>query len=310
MSARSPHVQMQARRGPCAASLTRSGDHWVGRFVAMASPCEILIESAAPALAQRILDAVVAEAWRVEQKFSRYRNDSVVHRINASAGAPITVDGECARLLDFADTLTRLSEGRFDITSGVLRRAWTFDCGSNVPSQDAIDALLPLVGWDKVEWRNPILELRAGMQIDFGGIGKEYAVDSAAALADSIAPGTSCLVNFGGDVAVRHPRQDGTPWRVGIERPDRVGTAANLVPLLRGGLATSGDARRFLLRGGHRYSHILDARTGWPVRDAPRSITVAAETCTQAGTLTTLAMLSGPDADRFLRSSGRQYWLQ
>ena len=80
--------------------------------------------------------------------------------------------------------------------------------------------------------------------------------------------------------------------------------------LSRGALATSGDSRRFVFRGGQRYSHILDARTGWPVRNAPRSITVAADTCTQAGTLTTLAMLQGEHAERLLRSSGAQYWLQ
>ena len=80
--------------------------------------------------------------------------------------------------------------------------------------------------------------------------------------------------------------------------------------LAPGALATSGDTHRFVFRDGHRYSHILDPRTGWPVRDAPRSITVAADTCTQAGMLTTLAMLQGENAERMLRASGLQYWLQ
>ena len=70
----------------CAATLTRDADHWVGRFVAMASPCEVLIEHAPPATAQQVLDVVASEAWRIERKYSRYRNDSVVHRINESAG--------------------------------------------------------------------------------------------------------------------------------------------------------------------------------------------------------------------------------
>jgi len=297
-------------KASCAATLTRDADHWTGRFVAMASPCEILIEEAPASLAQEILDAVSSEAWRIERKYSRYRGDSMVHRINERAGQETVVDDECANLLDFAATLTRLSEGAFDITSGVLRKAWTFDGGEQVPSQAQIDALLEQVGWHKVAWRRPALALRAGMQIDLGGIGKEYAVDCAADLVQSIAPGLSCLINFGGDVAVRNPRGDRKPWRVGIESCARSGTAQRVVQLSRGALATSGDSRRFVFRGGHRYSHILDARTGWPVRNAPHSITVAADTCTQAGTITTLAMLRGEDAERMLRSSGMQYWLQ
>jgi len=148
------------------------------------------------------------------------------------------------------------------------------------------------------------------MEVDFGGIGKEYAVDTAADHAARLAPEVSCLVNFGGDICVRRPRSDGTPWRVGIETVSPGDRTGEIVPLLRGGLATSGDSRRFVINAGKRYSHILDARTGWPVRDAPRSITVAADTCCQAGSLTTLAMLAGPDAKALLESSGNRYWLQ
>ena len=294
----------------CAATLTRDADHWVGRFVAMASPCEILIDDAPASLAKQVLNTVAAEAWRIERKYSRYRIDSVVHSINENAGATTVVDDECANLLDFAATLTRLSEGAFDITSGVLRKAWTFDGGDHVPAQAQIDTLLASVGWHRVEWQRPMLKLQQGMQIDLGGIGKEYAVDAAALQVEKIAPGLSCLINFGGDVAVRNVRQDGKPWRVGIENHARMGAAERVIQLSHGALATSGDSRRFVFRGGHRYSHILDARTGWPVRNAPHSVTVAADNCTQAGTLTTLAMLQGENAEQMLRTSGMRYWIQ
>jgi len=294
----------------CAATLTRESDHWVGRFVAMAAPCQVLIDHAPASLAQQVLDRVAAEAWRIERRFSRYRGDSAVQSINENAGTEIVVDEECANLLDLAATLTRLSEGAFDITSGVLRKAWTSDGGERVPSQAQVDALLESVGWHKVEWRRPLLKLQPGMQIDFGSIGKEYAVDAAANRAAQVAPGLSCLINFGGDVAVRNARKYDEPWRVGIESPAHTGTAERVVKLSRGALATSGDSHRYVLRDGHRYSHILDARTGWPVRNAPHSITVAADTCTQAGTITTLAMLQGENAEQMLRESGLQYWLQ
>jgi thiamine biosynthesis lipoprotein len=277
----------------------------------MASPCDVLIEDVvSQAQAKHIVDAVAACAWRIEKKFSRYRPGSVVCDINDAAGAVVTVDAETANLLDFAATLTQLSAGRFDITSGVLRRAWTFDGGSRVPSQEEVDALLPLVGWHKARWARPALQLQPGMQIDFGGIGKEYAVDAAAAIANTAGPGVSCLVNFGGDVAVVNARQDGQPWRVGVERPDRLGSTAEMLALHRGGIATSGDSHRFVQSSGARYSHILDARTGWPVQQAPRSVTVIADTCTQAGSLTTLATLQGRDAEAFLQASGHRFWIQ
>lgn len=291
-------------------SLSREPGYWSGRFTAMASPCEVLIEQATEPLARRIVDTAAACAWRVERKFSRYRADGVVHMINSNAGHAIVLDEESAALIEFAATLTQMSEGRFDISSGVLRKVWTFDGGSVVPAQSQIDAVMSCVGWRQVEWNNPVLKLQPGMQIDLGGIGKEYAVDLAAARVEDIAPGASCLINFGGDIVVRNPRQDGQPWRVGIEAWERGGMAVRLVNLNRGGLATSGDSRRFVLHQGRRFSHIIDALTGWPVPDAPHSITVAADTCTQAGTLTTLAMLQGKDCEQFLRASGARYWIQ
>jgi thiamine biosynthesis lipoprotein len=295
---------------PHAVTLAYEQDHWVGRFVAMACPCEVLIDAHSADLARTLVTSVAGVAWRIERKFSRYRSDSVVQEINSTAGRAFAVDDETAHLLDFATTLTELSDGHFDITSGVLRRVWTFDGGNTVPSQDQIGALMPLVGWNKVVWRRPYLTLLPGMQIDFGGIGKEYAVDSAALLVGSLAPDVSCLVNFGGDIAVRAPRDSDREWSVGVERCDQSGVARELVKLRRGALATSGDSRRFVLKEGRRYSHILDARTGWPIPDAPRSITVAADTCTQAGTLTTLAMLQGKGASDFLRTTNCKYWLQ
>jgi thiamine biosynthesis lipoprotein len=148
------------------------------------------------------------------------------------------------------------------------------------------------------------------MQIDFGGIGKEYAVDQAVLVA-ARACGASSLVNFGGDLAVTRPRSDGRPWRVGIEGPGASGrSASTLIELRRGALATSGDTHRFVVADGTRYSHILDPRSGWPVRDAPRSVTVAAATCTQAGMLTTLAVLQGANAEEFLAAEGVPHWIR
>jgi thiamine biosynthesis lipoprotein len=272
----------------------------------MASPCEVHVAEPDRALAERIVALAAAEAARIEAKLSRYRPGNVIDAINTAGGRPVVVDEETARLLDYAAELFELSDGKFDVTSGVLRRAWRFDGSERVPSREAVDALLPLVGWRRVRWRAPELTLLPGMEIDLGGIGKEYAVDRAAALVRPLS--AHCLLNFGGDLLAVGPQADGRPWRVGVESLHDSAAAAIEIELATGALATSGDARRFLRKDGKRYSHILDPTTGWPVEDAPRSVTVAAPTCTQAGMLATLALLRGRDAEAFLAAQGAQYW--
>jgi thiamine biosynthesis lipoprotein len=284
-------------------------DCLVGRFDAMASPCEILIESGDRETAERLTRIAAAEAWRIEDKFSRYRAGNVVDRINASDGEAIEVDDETAALLDFADTLYSLSNGRFDITSGALRGVWTFDGGDRLPDPQAVQAILRRVGWDKVSWQRPVFALQPGMQIDLGGIGKEYAVDRVTVTLREAAT-CSALVNFGGDLAVTRAPRERRAWRVGIEPVSAADKRRNeaVLEIATGALATSGDSRRFLLKDGVRYSHILDPRSGWPVEGAPRSVTVAADTCTQAGMLSTLAMLEGYNAEAFLDGEGVKNW--
>ncbi len=272
----------------------------------MASPCEVHLGPVTERTAAELIASVAREAWRIEAKFSRYRNDSVVATINSAAGQPVHVDEETARLIDYAAELFELSGGKFDITSGVLRRVWRFDGSDRVPSADEVRSVLRYVGWSRASWQRSVITLEAGMEVDLGGIGKEYAVDRAAALVAAVTPW--CLINFGGDLRAIGPDPTGRPWRVGIETIDRPDAANRIVELGRGALATSGATRRFLVKDGRRYGHILDPTTGWPVRDPPGSVTVAADTCTQAGMLATLAMLYGRDAEVFLAAQGVRHW--
>ena len=285
----------------------RVADYFVGRFTAMASPCEVLVDTDDRAEAEALLDVAESEAKRIEATFSRYLSGNVVHRINHAGGRPIDVDAETAHLLDYAVACWESSDGMFDITSGALRRVWKFDGGDRVPSPEAIRDVLRYVGWHRVRWADHVLTMPEGMEIDFGGIGKEYAVDRAAALiaARSKAP---FVVNFGGDLYAGGARRGGRPWSVGVDDPERTGEAALYkVEFARGGLATSGDARRFLIWKGRRLGHILNPKTGWPVENAPRSVTVLGDTCMEAGTLSTLAYLQGPDARSFLEAQGVVY---
>lgn len=297
------------RRPARRVSVETGQDCLVGHFDAMASPCEILIESDDRDDAVRLVEIAAGEAWRIEDKFSRYLAGNIVGQINTSLGNAVIVDDEMASLLDFAQTLHTLSNGRFDITSGVLREVWTFDGSDRLPDPQAVKNVLERVGWDGVSWQRPELKLRAGMEIDLGGIGKEYAVDRVAGKLREAGP-CSAVVNFGGDLAVTRAPRRRRAWRVGIEPLSAANTRRNetVLEIATGALATSGDSRRFLLKDGVRYSHILDPRSGWPVESAPRSVTVAADTCTEAGLLSTLAMLEGYNAEAFLDGEGVTYW--
>ena len=276
-------------------------------FSAMASPCEVLLPATPDAAALEIGTLVAQEAWRIEKKFSRYRSDSVTAWIHANRNTRVEVDEETASLIDFAGRCFTLSGGLFDVTSGVLRHAWKFDGSDRVPESAAIERLMPFVGFDKLQWQSPGLILPGGMELDFGGFGKEYAVDRAYDLAAARRP-TPFLINFGGDLRANRPPPRG-PWQIGIERPGTDREATLILQLEHGALATSGDSRRYLQKDGVRYGHILDPRTGWPVADSPRSVTVAASSCTEAGLLATLALLHGARAGEFLEEQAARYWL-
>jgi len=274
----------------------------------MASEHELLLWSDDEARATLAAEAAVADVLRIEAKYSRYRDDSVTTRINrAAGGAAVAIDAETVALLTYADQCHRISDGRFDLTSGVLRRAWDFRRSPpRIPDAATIKAATALIGWNRVEWDGSSVRLPdAGMEIDFGGIGKEYAADRAATVCAEHGIGHG-LVNLGGDVRATGPQPDGEPWRVGIRHPRREGAVIATVLLESGAVATSGDYERFFEIGGQRYSHILDPGTGCPVAHW-QSVSVVAPLCVVAGSFATIAMLMGPDAESFLREQGLRY---
>jgi thiamine biosynthesis lipoprotein len=282
--------------------LKKSTDGWHGSFTAMASPCEVLMEVDDESLAQQILTVVSDEANRIEQKFSRYRDDNVIFRINHASGKAVQVDEETARLIDFGKNLYYMSDGFFDITSGILRKVWRFDGSDNLPKRSTVKKLLKRVGWDKASWEKGFLSMKPEMEIDLGGIGKEYAVDRSIQLVQQLTD-QSVLINFGGDLATTSENRRQGYWSVGRLVTGKGNTNKNAVAmfrLCRGAIATSGDAHRYLLKDGVRYSHVLNPKTGWPVPNTPHTVSVAAPTCIEAGMMSTLAMLQGDKAAEFL----------
>lgn len=276
----------------------------------MASANELHVATPDHARADRAATAVIADVRRIEAKYSRYRHDSVTSTINAAAGRdPVAVDTETASLLRYADRCHALCGGRFDVTSGALRQAWDFKRRPpRVPTDEEIATARERVGWDRVEWDEHAIRLpQQGMEIDFGGIGKEYAADRAAEICreHGIAHG---LINLGGDVRAIGTRADGTPWRVGIRHPRRNDASIATVELIDGAVATSGDYQRYFDAGGRRYCHLIDARTGWPVSQW-QSVSVVAPLAILAGSYATIAMLLGRDAEAFLAPHDVRYLL-
>jgi len=255
-----------------------------------------------------LADTAIADVRRIEAKYSRYRADSVTARINGAAGAAaVAIDAETYALLGYADRCHRLSAGRFDITSGVLRHAWDFRRSPpRLPDETEVAAVTALIDWPSVEWSPRSVRLpRRGMEIDFGGIGKEYAADRMATIChDSGAPHT--LANLGGDVRAAGPQPDGSPWRVGISHPRQADAIMATVEIDGGAVATSGDYQRFFDLDGRRYCHIIDARSGRPVTHW-QSISVLAPLCVLAGSCATIAMLLEEDGEAFLGREGVPY---
>lgn len=261
-------------------------------FRAMAAVNEVQLHSEDARFAEAAAARAIEEVARIEAKFSRYRDDSILSRINAQAGgAPVRVDEETRGLLAFADACFRQSGGLFDATSGVLRRAWNFK-GAHVPTETELAPLLALVGWERVELEGDTVRLPlAGMELDFGGFGKEYAVDRAARVLNEMGA-ASALVNLAGDVAILGAQPGDVAWRVGIQHPRRADALLASLPVSSGAIATSGDYERFIEVDGVRHCHVLDPRTGRSARGF-QSVTVHGPSCLVAGSASTIAMLKG-----------------
>jgi len=270
----------------------------------MGSPCEIQLFTKTGLKAKRVAESVIADVHKLEARYTRYRSDSFLSAINrvASAGGSIKVDEVTTGLLNYAATCYEQSDGLFDITSGILRRAWNFKSGA-LPDESQIHGLLDKIGWHKLRWKPPVLEFPIpGMEIDFGGVVKEYAVDRAAALCRE-AGVRHGVVNLGGDIKVIGPRADGSPWRVGIRHPRQKEALIDTILLSEGALASSGDYERCIMIEGVRYGHVLNPKTGWPVRYLS-SVSVVGDFCVVAGSASTIAMLMEDKGPAWLDAMG------
>jgi len=272
----------------------------------MGSPCELALylddESATNIVAEirQLID-------RLEAKYSRYQTTSILSQINASAGNPdgFSVDEETQGILNYAKVLYEQSDGYFDITSGILRKIWDFK-EAKIPTDEQREAALAFVGWQKINWTPPILTIPSGMELDLGGIVKEYAADAVANFCrqQNIHHG---LVNLGGDIHVIGPHFSGKPWVVGIQNPHQAKKAVAKLEIFQGAIATSGDYERCIVIDGKRYSHLLNPFTAHPIFSNWASVSVIAPQCVVAGSFSTIALLKSEKSNDWLEESGLAY---
>ena len=253
-------------------------------FQAMGTHCRASFASQPVAeLFQTELLAWVAD---FESRYSRFIPSSLVSRINQSAGLDwVAVDPETEQLLALCSEMNFFTRGVFDPTAlpSILLWDWKRK-NTSIPTEAEVEAAHSKVGWRKVQRRKGAVFLpEKGMALDLGGIGKEYAADQAVQLAA-----------FGQDVrALGHPARR-KAWHIGLENPHRPGSCWTGLGLTDGAVASSGDYQRFFLHEGRRYGHILDPRSGYPVDNGCRAVSVIASTCTLAGILSTSAFILGP----------------
>jgi thiamine biosynthesis lipoprotein len=276
-------------------------------FSAMATVCEVQYTAPGGDAQARGFEAA-AEGWvhAFEEKYSRFKPASLISRINDAAGVSWTdLDAEAEALLKICDTLFFMTRGILDPSALPLIRIWNWKAVPPVvPEPQRIREALRLVGWPKVR-REPgrVMLPEKGMALDFGGFGKEYAVDIVSLLARQHGI-TDSLVDFGHDLRASGAPPGRPAWHVGLEDPRNPGKTWASVGLSSKSIASSGDYIRSFVLSGRRYGHIIDPRSGWPVANGCTQATVIADTCLQAGMLSTAAFIAGVDLGlEIIRSS-------
>ena len=250
-------------------------------------------------------DNIDARLQAINQSMSTYLHDSEISRFNRSTavGAPFQVGVDFFRVFEKAQQIYTLSGGAWDGTVKPLVDLWGFgnrEQGAALPNADAIAAELEKVGFHHIRalQKGALQKRLAAITLDFASIAKGYAVDQVAALL--MADGREdFIVEIGGEVFAAGVRKDGGKWRVGVNVPDRDASLQDLysvVQLSGLAMATSGDYRNFIELDGNMYSHIIDPRTGYPVRNKVASATVTAPDCTMADGLATAIAVMGRES--------------
>ena len=247
---------------------------------------------------QELYAAVMDLDREAKSSMSIFDEGSLLSRLNRNETD--SVDRHIAFNLRLADSIGALSDGRYDVTVKPLVEAWGF-AGKEASAHPNIDSLLTFVGRDKVHIENGrLVKADPRVQLDFNSVAKGYTVDLLAALVERFGA-ENYIVDIGGEVRCRGVNRQGNPWRIGVETPfDGNMTDGEYlqrrIRLSEGGLATSGNYRRYYLdAAGNKVAHTIDPRTGRSVVSRLLSVTVVAPTCAEADALGTMFLAMGAD---------------
>jgi FAD:protein FMN transferase len=275
-------------------SLVKEKQHARLCFQAFGTNCSLLL----PYFEHQNLDLVSRQVvvWvnNFEQRYSRYLEDSWVTEVNRSAGKKaVSITAEDFEVLRAATFTFFQSKHAIDPSCLPLTQLWQkAKAIKKVPNEDQILEACNLVNWEWVEYTQTEIFLpQPGMGLDFGGFGKEWAVDKIAGLLKSHGH-ENFLINFGGDIFGFGKAGGNETWKVGIEKPDGEGQAAYVVALKNHALASSGNYRKFFDISKKRYGHTLDPRTGYPTIHSDLSASIISPSCLKSGILSTTCLLN------------------
>ncbi len=251
--------------------------------------------------AEKAVNAAFDRIAEIDARMSTNRTDSEVARINAAAGSvPVVVSPDTYSVIEEAREVSRLGDGRFDLTVGPLVKLWGIGTdAARVPSPSEIAGALALVGWRDVGLSaadRSVFLRRPGMAIDLGAIAKGYAADEVIAVlaANGV---KAAVVDLGGNVLTFGAKPDKSPWRIGLQDPDPGVPRGSHIGLLEftgsRAVVTSGTYERFFVRDGVRYHHILDTATGRPVQNGLVAVTIVTDRSIIADGYSTLVFASG-----------------
>lgn len=265
----------------------------------------VVTDAASLATARREVDA---ELDAVEAAASRFRPDSEIMALAASGGRPTPVSATLANLLDAALTAAAQTEGDVDPTVGAALVALGYD--GDAPTRRAdeplVTSILAPAVWSMITLQHGVVTVPPGVVLDLGATAKAVAADQCAERVHEVT-GSGVLINLGGDIATAGPSPHGG-WQVGVR--DAEGEPETSLALPSGAaLATSSTLRRRWRRGEEVLHHILDPRTGRPADPVWRTVSVAAQTCYAANTVSTAAVVRGYPAVNWIGALGMQAWL-
>lgn len=248
--------------------------------------------------ATKFIDIAITEISRIEKIISSWDKNSETSQVNNNAGIkPIKVSTELFNLIKRAISISKLTDGAFDISYASMDRIWKFD-GSmkTIPLKEKIQQSVIKVGFQNIildEVKQTVFLKIKGMKIGFGAIGKGYAADKAKKLL--ISKGVKAgIINASGDMNTWGKQPNGKDWTIAITNPLNKSKAYGVFPITNGAVVTSGNYEKFVIFDNKRYAHIIDPRTGYPTNGII-SVTVFASSAELADALATSVFVMGFD---------------